>query len=337
MNATTQSVHIIIIIIIIIMSFLNILDPKKRDIVVNEYLTLIKKIQQEKMNEKAGDLTRAENLKKVFDPVVKSTEKSTTAITNELTPLREEMRNLNENLVVEMGKKEKRKRDDTRVYPENVLQHYLHKSDKTKLDKYFGIQEIDGYYMMGDKEVTVDRYSNIHIEGITYKATAGLWALVMEGIPNDKEYTEEDFKTYTNIVRQTNILLIPPQNATARSRYKSTYKWRYILTSIRNWGYQQLQLQEHSSHDPHEEHELSTLSLPTISDNENQSGDGIQFLPSDIKGLTTKLHLLLAEFAAGNKTSTRNEIVFILDELLKRKKISRKEYREINSYLSKCL
>ena len=70
---------------------------------------------------------------------------------------------------------------------------------------------------------------------------------------------------------------------------------------------------------------------------DEQSGEGIQFLPGDIKGLTTKLNLLLAEFAAGNTSSTRNVIVYILDELLRRKQISRTEYRDINSYLSKCL
>ena len=77
--------------------------------------------------------------------------------------------------------------------------------------------------------------------------------------------------------------------------------------------------------------------LKTVSENLKRepvfSASGIQFLPGDIKGLTTKLNLLLAEFRAGN-TSTRNEIVFILDELLRRKRMSRKEYTEINNYVS---
>ena len=77
--------------------------------------------------------------------------------------------------------------------------------------------------------------------------------------------------------------------------------------------------------------------LKTVSENLKRepvvSASGIQFLPGDIKGLETKLNLLLAEFQAGN-TSTRNEIVFILDELLRRKRVSRKEYTEINNYVS---
>ena len=42
-------------------------------------------------------------------------------------------------------------------------------------------------------------------------------------------------------------------------------------------------------------------------------GDGIQFLPGDIKGMETKLNYLLAEYRAGNRSSlTRNQIVPIL-------------------------
>ena len=57
-------------------------------------------------------------------------------------------------------------------------------------------------------------------------------------------------------------------------------------------------------------------------------GDGIvQFLPGDIKRLETKLNYLLGEYRAGNRSSpTRNQIVSILDELLRRKRLSRKEY-----------
>ena len=71
--------------------------------------------------------------------------------------------------------------------------------------------------------------------------------------------------------------------------------------------------------------------------NGSVDGTGIQFLPGDIKGLNTKLNLLLAEFAAGNRSSTRNQIVGILDELKRRKRISRKDYTDINSFLAKTL
>ena len=59
----------------------------------------------------------------------------------------------------------------------------------------------------------------------------------------------------------------------------------------------------------------------------------IEFLPSDITSLQTKLSYLLGEYRAGNTSATRNEIVAIADNLLKRKHITKAEYRQINDYL----
>ena len=126
--------------------------------------------------------------------------------------------------------------------------------------------------------------------------------------PKYVEYTADDFSRYEDLAKLTNVMH-HPRNVTAHSRPTSTWKWNHILTPIHH----------------------------TIKKEEDVDGDGIQFLPGDIKGMTSKLQLLLAEFAVGNRSSTRNEIVFILDELLRRKNISRKEYTDINSYLSRCL
>ena len=64
-------------------------------------------------------------------------------------------------------------------------------------------------------------------------------------------------------------------------------------------------------------------------------GTGIVFLPGDINGLNIKLNLLLAEFASGNRSSTRNQIVGKLDELKRLKRISHKDYIYIKSNLAK--
>ena len=60
----------------------------------------------------------------------------------------------------------------------------------------------------------------------------------------------------------------------------------------------------------------------------------IKFLPSDITSLQQKLSHLLGEFQDSNTPATRNEIVAIADNLLKRKHISAVEYRKINDYMS---
>ena len=60
------------------------------------------------------------------------------------------------------------------------------------------------------------------------------------------------------------------------------------------------------------------------------------YLPGDINGHTKKLHLLAAEFFAGN-TSVRNELVYVLDALLGLKQLTRKEYADINARLAVSL
>ena len=62
-------------------------------------------------------------------------------------------------------------------------------------------------------------------------------------------------------------------------------------------------------------------------------GYGVMYLPADIKGLTDKLHLLLPKFFAGN-TTLRNELVHVLDALLRLKQLTRRGYTDINNRLT---
>ena len=62
-------------------------------------------------------------------------------------------------------------------------------------------------------------------------------------------------------------------------------------------------------------------------------GDGVVYLPGDINGLAKKLQLLAAEFFAGN-TTVRNELVHVLDALLRLKQVTRKEYTDITARLA---
>ena len=62
-------------------------------------------------------------------------------------------------------------------------------------------------------------------------------------------------------------------------------------------------------------------------------GCGVVYLPGDIKGLTEKLHLLLAEFFVGNIT-VRNELVHVLDAMLRLKQLTRREDTDINNRLA---
>ena len=65
-------------------------------------------------------------------------------------------------------------------------------------------------------------------------------------------------------------------------------------------------------------------------------GYGVVYLPGDINGLTKKVHLLSAEFFAGN-TTVRNELVHELDALLRLKQLTRKECTDITARLAASL
>ena len=51
-------------------------------------------------------------------------------------------------------------------------------------------------------------------------------------------------------------------------------------------------------------------------------GDAVLYLPGDINGLAKKLQLLATEFFVGNAT-VRNELVHVLDALLRLKQLTR--------------
>ena len=71
-------------------------------------------------------------------------------------------------------------------------------------------------------------------------------------------------------------------------------------------------------------------------DREPFGGYGVVYLSENINGLTIKWHLLAAEFFAGN-TTVRNELVHVLDALLRLKQLTRKEYADITARLAASL
>ena len=279
------------------MAFIDIEDPKRRDEIVAEYVATIRNVQQRNEDEKAVGLAKQETIEKTFNPIVKSTEKSTEAIVKGLKKINEQIEKKSNLTPITVSRK--------RVWNEqtgyNAIEYYLTKYDKKNIDKYFSIQRFgEDDYRMGEKEIEVDGNSNITVDNTTYRGTPGLWALIMLVSPKTTSYTEQDLEVYRELALQTDVM-DHPQNIQKGGRPNTTTKAKMLKSFL-----------------------------------EEGEGSGIQFLPGDIRGLSTKLNLLLAEFHAGN-TSTRNEIVSILDELKKRKKITREEYNDINTFLASTL
>lgn len=80
------------------MSFLNIKDPLKRDAIVAEYVATVKRFQKHNIDERSKDLAKVEAIQQNLEPVVRSTDESTAAITDQLIPIKEQITTLNNNL-----------------------------------------------------------------------------------------------------------------------------------------------------------------------------------------------------------------------------------------------
>ena len=90
--------------------------------------------------------------------------------------------------------------------------------------------------------------------------------------------------------------------------------------------------------DDDEFYETQNEKMESDNDEDNQQtveeGRGITYLPGNINGLLDRLKLVYAEREAGNILATTNEIVGILDELLRIGYIDRKEYNAVCKQLS---
>ena len=272
------------------MAFIDIKDPVKREQTVQDYIRNIQEIRQKKEDQKIHGMTERQNIQKVFQPVVQATEKSTSQITNEIKSLKEKPE----------------KKEQKEAIPQAIY-YYFNQFDKSKLDQYYGIYERDGVYMMGEKEIKVDGYNNILIDNTIIKGSPGLWRLIMTKTP--KAYTSEEERDYKELVERTNVIEFP-HIIHSSNRPGNTAKKRFLLKIFGEGS----ESEEENSEEETEE---------------KKDGTGIFFLPGDIKGLIKQLHLLLAEFQAGNKSATKNQIVAILDELLRRNHLNQDEYNSV--------
>lgn len=298
------------------MSFLSITDPKRRDALVREYANTVKTIQEHNATKRLRNTISEKQLAKHFNPVVKANEAVSSTITKELAPLQRELVSLSdtvkENTRVKKQRHSERDTEDSADYEAvNVLAAYYLASKREGKDSVYGIFEnAKGRLQMGDKAVQIEN-DDIVVGDTKYKGTEGLWTLVMDTRPKKILYTSEDLDNYKEMLRQTDVIF-NPNTAGARSRPRTTTKWKRTI-------------------EPLIEKDTDFFSLP--------EGDGIchrkqvTYLPGDVQGLKSKMKLLLAEFLAGN-TATRNELVYVLDELKRRGKISNSDYTKTNSLLA---
>ena len=285
------------------MSFIDIKDPKKRDQIVEDYIKTLSLIRQKAENEKAKGLEQQIKLEKQYNPIIKATKQSTNKITEELK----------NNRAIGEGQRGIWRRN----FAQSAIEYYL--NQKKNQDKYYGIQKMNGEYRMGDSTVTLDDKSNIYVDDVRFEGTPGLWGLIMLNQPS--EYTTEDLHNYEDLVEKTQVIYNPITKS-ENERPQMTNKYKNILSK-----FEEAYVTDEGDYPKGESDDDDY-------ETEEGEGKGVTYLPGNINGLLDRLKLVYAEREAGNILATTNEIVGILDELLRLNYINREEYNAMCKQLS---
>ena len=321
------------------MSFLEIKDPAERATIVKEYVTAMKSVKQRNMVNREMKLVIGDELQTLFHHATKQA-------AEELAQM---------------------KKTSTDIDGALAAQHVDARPPPSKTaDTTFAFYKKDGQLNMGNKAVRLDTKRKIlTVDDTVYKLTSGLLELRTNKHQPD-QYNSNDKGVYRSLVAQGTVKSFP--NRTDGARPHATWKWKYMLKKMVIPGERITEEEEEESEETDDASDTASIgdTSPASSrkalDDPSSSrmpppipsplhtrsygkakktndrepfyiGYGVVYLPGDINGLTNKLHLLAAEFFAGN-TTVRNVLDHVLDALLRLKQVTRKEYTDITARLA---
>ena len=318
------------------MSFIKIKDPRKREELIKDFIETRKRIKDNFIARKVGEIEYQTGLTKLFKPVTE-TQKATTKeiteaqkataekFTNELLPIKEGIEELPTKLFRKIFPSIEIKASDIINFGPLAVDALLQAFTKNNIDLTYGIYAKDGKFKIGSKEANIED-NDIKVDGIIFEGTKGFWELVTSKNPKPENYNDEDLSKYQRLVILTNTAYQnnnPNQNKPKSSVSK---KWKNIIKPIWEAIKQQ---KENEDEDKYEEFtDEGTDPQPVI------SGTGLKILPSDPNALINRFDLLFSSKKAGH-TGVKNEIVSILDELKRQGVININEYKKLNSLIKK--
>ena len=318
------------------MSFIKVKDPRKREELIKDFIETRKRIKDNFVARKVGEVEYQTGLTKLFKPVTdtqKATAKEITEaqkataekFTSELLPIKEGIEELPTKLFRKIYPSIEFKASDIINFGPLAVDALLQAFTKNNIDLTYGIYAKDGKFKIGDKFITIED-NDIKVDDITFEGTPGFWELVTsKSIKNPENYKEDDLNKYRRLVILTNTAYRnndPTQNYPKQSKVN---KWKKIIKPI--WEVIKEQEEDEDEYQEFEEPEDGDPQPKT-------SGTGLKILPSDPNALIDRFDLLFSSKKAGH-TGVRNEIVSILDELKRQRVLKTNEYKKLNSLIKK--
>ena len=306
------------------MSFIKIKDPRRREELIKDFIETRKRIKDNFIAKKVGEIEYQTGLTKLFKPVTetqKATAKEITEaqkataekITSELLPIKEGLEKLPSVTFPAYPAVEMTKEEIINIEP-IAVNALMSLGSKEGIDRTFGIHKKNGKYHIGNKPITI-KGNNIIIEDNEYEGTKGLWELIIFKDPDN--YTEDDYLNYINLLVQTNTIYQGNNPNNTNPKSSKSNKWDKLISPV--W--------EH----------IKDSKKPLKRKRRQQdpiTGTGLKILPSDPNALIDRFDLLFSSKKAGH-TGVRNEIVSILDELKRQSVINTNEYKKLNSIIKK--
>ena len=332
------------------MSFIKIKDPRKREELIKDLIETRKRIKDNFIARKVGEIEYQTGLTKLFKPVTetqKATAKEITdaqkataeKITGELLPIKESIGELATKEDIEILPMKL----FNQIYPSLefksseimelgalAVSSLIEAFTKEGVDKTFGLYAENKKFKIGDKPVTI-KNNDIIIEGKTYIGSPGLWELITSN--NPQNFTEEDYINYIKLLVQTNTIHQGNDPNNTKPKSSGGSKWNNLISPI--WEEIKLKKEKKKKRQQDEDDpQPGTSGTDPQPGTSSAKGYGLKFLSSDPNALIDRFDLLFSSKKAGH-TGVRNEIISILDELKRQKVININEYKKLNSLIKK--
>ena len=192
------------------MSFIKITDTKKRDFMVNKFLTTRPNIQQKFLSEHVGDLNYTIQTFEALQTSYEPAKRIKIRLWSEMKPIKEGMKNLPKAITFPQHPSITTHNDDSEededAFIGETAEQYLRKfASVSGADKIFGLLDNDGTFYVGNKETKI-KENNIFVVDMEYTSTPGLSELIVAITPDDKIFSNGDYDNYAEIVISTNAL-----------------------------------------------------------------------------------------------------------------------------------
>ena len=325
------------------MSFIKVKDPRKREELIRDFIETRKRIKDNFIAKKVGEIEYQTGLTKLFKPVTetqKATAKeiteATEKITQELLPIKEGIEKL-PGVISEAGQSLSEGFPALGMTEEELIKigpiarKYI-QSNLGRATTKAGLYSEDDNLKIGYRPVKIEN-DDIIIDDERFKGTDGLWKLITsKDIPDITEYGAIDLRDYITIMHITKATY-DKNNKRVGGNDKMNKLIKPFVKTLEKDGGEGLvdKIEEHFGN---EEEAASIPFTPTKGTGLSKAGQGLKILPSDPNALIDRFDLLFSSQKAGH-TGVRNEIVSILDELKRQGVLKTNEYKKLNSLIKK--